>query len=184
MRDKVLFLLCCGLIVGISFVSDIRILLGTMALFLIASLKNTPVLKIPVYSALFSLLLVLPYTVLQYVKGTPDFHATILLPARSFCILWICSSVMSRINLLKVFDFSRDLTMLIAVTLTYVQFYKRTMEEFFQAYISRSMGKDSWRDRKNLILSMSGYFFHLSLRLSEEVHQAMRSRGVIEDDGT
>ncbi len=85
--------------------------------------------------------------------------------------------VSSKINLIKAVSFSSSLQFLLIATLTQIQSFVKTFEDFKLALKSRTVNALRKKDRKNFISSMFYFFLKKSLHNSKERALALKARG-------
>jgi len=96
---------------------------------------------------------------------------------RVFDITFMTLFVSSKINLIKAVSFSSSLQFLLIATLTQIQSFVKTFEDFKLALKSRTVNALRKKDRKNFISSMFYFFLKKSLHNSKERALALKARG-------
>jgi len=96
---------------------------------------------------------------------------------RVFDITFMTLFVSSKINLIKAVSFSPSLQFLLIATLTQIQSFVKTFEDFKLALKSRTVNTLRKKDRKNFISSMFYFFLKKSLHNSKERTLALKARG-------
>ncbi len=84
---------------------------------------------------------------------------------------------LSHINIYSALGFSRTLSQLLLITSSHILLYRKVFWEFKEALKSRSPEGPKRREVINFFGSIGVYFFDKSLRDSEEITKAMKSRG-------
>lgn len=177
MRDKLAFLTYLLLVVYTSSLHSLNLLTSVFLFlsFLLITLKRRKLrrtLKVILLLSLFALALTLPYS---FWSGSPDYTLVILFRVLDIYLLTLL--FLSYVNLHAVFTFSKTLSSLLVLAVSFSLIYRKVLEDFAQAMRSRSPGNPDRKELLNFGERLMGYFFERSIRDAEEVSKAMRSRG-------
>ena len=100
---------------------------------------------------------------------------------RVLTITFLTLLITSKCNLFKILSFSKTLSTLLTLTYSQIALSKNTLNEFKLAFKSRALTKPDKKDLHNFIASSSYFFLNKALNSSEEMTQAMKSRGFFND---
>lgn len=176
MKHRLLFLIYLALIVCVSLLHSLSLLAFLLfsLLFILHVKKRSlkSLLKRLSLLSLFILIISLPYSLWS---GFVDYTLFILL--RVLNLFLIVHLLISTVNLFVVFSFSKTLSSMLVLAVSFSMTYRRTLEDFWQAIKSRSPEKPDRSELLNFLERLIGYFFERSLKDAEEVSMAMKSRG-------
>jgi cobalt/nickel transport system permease protein len=96
---------------------------------------------------------------------------------RVFDITFLTLYVSSKINLINAVSFSKSLRFLLSATISQIESYKKSYEDFMLALKSRSVKKLKDRKAKEFLSSMFYFFLKKSLHNSKERSLALKARG-------
>jgi cobalt/nickel transport system permease protein len=113
-----------------------------------------------------------------YALWTGHYSYLSLLALRALDIMLLTLLALSRINLYSALSFSRSLSQLLVLSSSYILLYRRLFLDFLQALKSRSPEGIKGKEFVRFSEGVGGYFFERFLRDSEEVAEAMKSRGL------
>ena len=183
MKDRfilALYLLSIILLTSIHNIGFIGAFLGGL---LLLSFRDTlKLLKKTVLSIiLFNSVVSISYIIFSIIKGQSWLDYIVLLNLRVFTITYLTFFVLSSINLFKALSFSKTLTYLLVLSYSQILNYKRSYLDFKLALKSRTIEKLDIKTIYRYISSVFYYFFNKSLKNSEEISQAMKSRGFFND---
>ncbi len=174
-KDKTAFVLLVIFIVTLTFVHNILYLGILGVLFLLLSPKTA---KKAFFAIVFFNLGVSIGYIIESLFLNRDFLSYLcLLNLRVFDMTFAVLFVSSRINLLKALSFSKSLQFLLSATLSQIDVFKRTYDDFMLALKSRTVKKLSERKTKDFISNMFFYFYKKSIHNSKERTLALKSRG-------
>ncbi|MCS6958298.1 MAG: CbiQ family ECF transporter T component [Aquificaceae bacterium] len=128
------------------------------------------------YTALFSLMLSLPYSL-----WSSSFDYSIMMLLRVLNLYMLTLMFISTVNLYSLLSFSKTLSFLLVISVSFTLAYRRVFENFQQALRSRSIEKPKRQELLNFLRRIMGYFFERALRDGQEVTMAMKSRGFDHD---
>ncbi len=102
---------------------------------------------------------------------------------RTFELAFLTVIFLSKINLFKALDFSKNLTMLLVLVSGFVVTYSKTLKDFQDAFNSRTIEKKvQIQELRNYIKRVVVFFFEKSKETSQETYLAMKSRGFYYDN--
>ncbi|WP_457638831.1 hypothetical protein [Persephonella sp.] len=106
-----------------------------------------------------------------------DVEYLTLLNLRVFTITFLTFLFIKKTDLFKALDFSKTLTFLLVVSYSQILSFKKYYTEFSMALKSRTVKKLSFREKYLFSKSSAGFFLDKSLKNSQEIAAAMKSRG-------
>jgi cobalt/nickel transport system permease protein len=178
MKHRIAFAFYLLFIILLSSLSSIKaLLLASFILSLFLSFrvfkeKSLSFLKPLAIAFLFSLLISLPYAVLE-----KNVHFPLLISLRTLCMASLTLIFIRTFNLYSALSFSKSLSYLLVLSVSHLLLYRRSYKEFMQALKSRSPGKPNREELLSFTKSTLECLFEKALRDAEETSQAMRSRG-------
>jgi cobalt/nickel transport system permease protein len=175
LRDKILFFALIAFIVSLTFVQDVKILLSLGVMFVILSYKIA--IKSIKAILLFNVSVSLGYIIQSFVLNEEFYSFLALFNLRVFDITFSTLYIASRINLINAISFSKSLRFLLSATLSQIESFKKSYEDFMLALKSRSVKKLKERKAKEFISSMFYFFLKKSLHNSKERSLALKARG-------
>ncbi len=187
MRDKLLLLLYVFLLL---FLSSLR---GVVELFIILFLLLFTLLLMPIKRKLdvlktsflsfffFSSVVSTSYLMTGFWLRENRFDYFLMINLRSFDLTLLTFLFLRTINLYKALDFSKTLSALLVITMSHTISYRRLFWDFMDAFKSRKIEKPSRSTALTFLRRLSLFFFEKSISMSEEMHQALKSRGFYHD---
>lgn len=178
MKDRVFLLLYILGLVLVSSLSYFDYLLFILIFLLLTyTLTTSPgrfkkTIK-PIFFALFTTLVIST----PYAPWTGHYMYVPILALRMLDIMLLTFLALAHMNLYSALSFSKSLSQLLVLTSSFMILYKRLIMEFKQALKSRSPEGIKKEDIINLSGSIGSYFLERALRDSEEVANAIKSRG-------
>jgi cobalt/nickel transport system permease protein len=100
-----------------------------------------------------------------------------MISLRSFSIALATFIAFKLVNIYKVLDFSKSVSFLMIIVSSHIFTYLKLFEEFKNALKSRTIGHIGSNVKMVFISGLLEFFFEKSIRTSEELYQAMKSRG-------
>ncbi len=175
------FALICAGIVLISCIKVAAIAGVILILLLILAiiLKQLSLIKL---SALMTLPYILVYLLFSYGyayltgENSLGLHP-ITTALRSFDIALFSLIFIRKVDFYKLFSFSGRFTFLLVSLQVHSRSLLKLRKELDEAFTSRSFAVESYRDRLNKLGIWLGVMMNRSIRKSEEVKYAFRSRG-------
>ena len=183
MYEKLLFLMYIITMIFISSISN-KVLLVSTVLFLIAiSLKDALKItkKVIVSTILFTGSVSILYFIVGFFKKNINTDYLIVINLRVFALTYLTIFTFSKLNLFKVFSFSKDLGYVLILTYSQILNYKKLFKEFKMVIKSRTVKNLSFDNYLKLYGYLTLFFFDKSLKSSKEISQAMKSRGFFND---
>jgi len=184
MKDKITFVLYLISIFTISCIHNYFLLLGLIiVLFFISIPKTLKILKKTLISIiLFNSFISITYMIKSLLENNQNWLETIvLINLRVFLLTYLTFYVLNHINLFKVFSFSKDFMYLITLAYSQILTFKKSFIDFKISLQSRTIEKPTFINLYNSISFLFLSFFNKSLKNSENISQAMRSRGFFND---
>lgn len=124
----------------------------------------------------------LSYALLAWWQDTPAVEYLLRLNLRVFTLTYLSFLLAARVNLFKALSFSKDLSYLLMLAYAQIGQFRQLLEEFRLAWRSRRLRPLSWRQKQRQAGAFGLCLLDKSLQRSEEMHQAMRSRGFFNDN--
>jgi len=175
LKDRILFFLLFFCVVTLTFVHNIFVLFILFTIFFILNYKIA--FKTIKAILFFNLSITLGVIVESFFIQKDIVEYLLLFNLRVFDITFLTLFISSKINLLKAVSFSTTLQFLLSATLSQIQSFSKTYEEFMMALKSRTIKKLNERKRKEFLQSMFYFFFKKSLHNSKEKTMALKARG-------
>jgi len=183
MKDKLFLLAYLIFVVFLSSLSSAKVLLIVSLILVLATAalpikKKLNTIKRATYVCLlFNFLVSLPYFLAGLWLGQDRSEYLLMMTLRSFSLTLTTFTFFKFINLFKALDFSKNLSFLLVIVSSHLLTYVSLIREFREALKSRTMRKLDRRTRLNFYERVLTFFFERSMHTSEELYQAMKSRG-------
>jgi len=174
-KDKAVFFLLIVSIIILICIHNIVVLLPLALVFAVVS----PKVAIKAIKAIlfFNLSVTLGYIAQSLFLQREFLSFLAVFNLRVFDITFLTIFTSSKINLIQAVSFSKSLQFLLIATLTQIQSFQKTFEDFKMAIKSRTLTIINQEDRKNFISSMFYFFLKKSLHNSKERTLALKARG-------
>lgn len=187
MRDKLLLFLYVFFLLYLSSLKGlvelfIALFFLLFALLLVPIKRKLDVLRTAFLSFFFfSFVVSTSYLMIGFWQGENRFDYFLMINLRSFNLTLLTFLFLRTINLYKALDFSKTLSTLLIITTSHTISYRRLFQDFMDAFRSRNIEKPSRKTALTFLRGLSLFFFEKSISMSEEMHQAMKSRGFYHD---
>jgi cobalt/nickel transport system permease protein len=190
MKDKILLSVYLSLLVLVSLVHSYEWLLGILSLLCITLFllplkkrEKVKILKRSFFSVFFfGVLVSVPYTTVGLFIGDNRFDYLLMINTRTLDLTLLTFVFLEVMNPFKALDFSKNLSLLLVITSSYVLVYNKALKDFKDAFKSRSTGsRIRGEDFKHYLTRLVVYFFDKSKETSEDIYIAMKSRGFYYD---
>jgi len=150
-------------------------MLGLCVIFCIISFKTA--LRAFKSILIFNISVTIGYIIQSLFLGKEFFDFILLFNLRVYDITFMTLFVSSKINLIKAVSFSKSLQFLLIATLSQIQSFTKTFEDFTLALKSRTIKTITQKNKKNFVSSMFYFFLKKSLHNSQERALALKARG-------
>jgi cobalt/nickel transport system permease protein len=179
MKDKAALLLYLAALVAATSVHDLRFLGALLAVALLLSGRSALRFALRTVRAIlfFNGIVTLSYLALSHLRGSADGRFLLLMNLRVFTLTFLTFLFVSKTNPLRAFSFSRSLIVLLSLAYGQVAVFRRLLVDFRLAMRSRSPRKPGTTDLYRRAGAAGAFFLERALHDSEEIAQAMRSRG-------
>ena len=117
------------------------------------------------------------YAVTAWMHGEPFADYLLLFNLRVFDLTFMTFLFASRVNVVQAVAFSPTLSFLLAASLSQIQSFRRTFEEFGLALKSRTIRPLRERNRRDFLGSMFLFFFKKARHNADELSMALKARG-------
>jgi cobalt/nickel transport system permease protein len=117
------------------------------------------------------------YGVLVWLRGENPLEFIALFNLRVFDITFMTLLFSKRINIVVAVSFSKTLTFLLTASLSQIENFRKTFEEFRLALKSRTVKPLKDRKKREFLGAMTLYFFKKSNYNAHEVSLALKARG-------
>jgi len=128
---------------------------------------------------MFNLGVSLGYALMGYIKGFNPWHYIIYINLKVFLMTYFVFWFFEKVNIVRFFAFSKDLSYLLTMTLSQIYSYKKTFEDFKMAFKSRVVNLRN--KEKDFIANTFKFFFKKAMSDSKEKALAMKARGFFDD---
>ncbi|MDQ7042171.1 MAG: hypothetical protein Q9M34_01430 [Sulfurimonas sp.] len=181
MHDRVWFILYLITVMGLGFVHKEWVMLLSIIITLALGSKARwkIFLRVFIVIGLFNFTISLSYIAYSYFVPV-DIFALLLINLRAFAITFLTFTVVHRINLHKVFEFSPLLSILYGFTYAQIYLLKNMLYDYYDGLKSRGATLKTSikkRDLQPLLTSL----FTTMLDKSSQQSMGLRSRGLIDD---
>lgn len=182
MRDRLALAAYLAAVVLATSVHRLEVLGGLLLAALLLAGRDAPrlawraLLAVIVFTGVVSL----SWLAASLWRGTDPWRTLALLNLRVFVLAFLAFLVMARVNWQRALGFSPGLRHLLVLATGQVLAFRRLFEEFRQALRSRSAGRPGARALLRHGAAASAFFLQRALRRSEEITEAMRSRGLFD----
>ncbi len=162
-------------IIVLTFVYNVDILLILASVFLLLSYKIA--FKTVKAILFFNLSVTLGVIIESFFVQKEILNYLLLFNLRVFDITFLTLYISSKINLLKALSFSSTLQFLLSATLSQIQSFSKTYEDFMMSLKSRTIKRLNERKQKEFLSAMFYFFFKKSLHNSYEKTLGLKARG-------
>ncbi len=183
MKDRIILFIYIALVVILTSIHKVEFFLLFLGVLFLISYKDLIYLaKKTILSIIFfNSVISISYILINLIKGKPWFDYILLLNLRVFSLTYLTFYIFSKINIFKALSFSRSLSYILTLSYSQILNFQKTYIDFKYSLKSRTIKKPKLSDLYNYISSVFYYFFNKSLKNSEEISQAMKSRGFFND---
>ncbi len=129
----------------------------------------------------FNSVVTVSYTAVSVVRGDFSPGYLLLVNLRVFVLTFLTALAARRINIFRVFSFSRTLSYVITLTLGQLVTFRRMLEDFRMAMTSRTIRRATMRDMYRHAASSASFFFLKAINDASEITDGMKSRGFFDD---
>ncbi len=163
---------------ALLYVKNINILLFILPILWIVSFKDFIKLNKKVIKSifLFNLSITLGYAFMGYLKGVFAYEYLIYINLKVYLLTYFVFWFFSKVDMIKFFSFSKELSYLLSISLSQIISYKKTYEDMRLAFKARVIKKLKER-QKGFVVNGFRFFFEKALHDSKERSLAMKSRG-------
>lgn len=162
-------------VVGVSFLKSVDWLLALWLLSWLLSWRM--MLKSIKATIFFNLSVTLGYLIASWWQGHEFLTYISMFNLRVMDISFAVFYLFGRINLLEAFSFSRSLTFLLVATISQIESFKKSYEDFILGFKSRTVKRLGEMQKRQFISSMLYFFLQKSLHNSKERTLALKARG-------
>ena len=155
------------------------LLLAIIIVILMAiSFKDALSLSLRVVKSIlfFNLGVSIGYVIMSLFKDIDVISYLLYINLKVFSVTYFVFWFFSRVDMVQFFAFSKELSYLLTITLSYIYSYKKTFEDFTLAYKARVIKKVASRE-KSFITKTFEFFFKKALNDSKEKSLALKARG-------
>ncbi|MEO1959270.1 MAG: hypothetical protein ABGX23_06935 [Nautiliaceae bacterium] len=159
----------------------VEYILASLFLLFLIDFKNVykRLKKVILSVFLFNLGVSIGYLILSFVKGVSPFEYVIYINLKVILMTYFVFWFFSRVDIVKFFSFSKDLSYLLSITLSQIYSYKKTFIDFRDAFRARVVNlKDK---EKEFIANTFKFFLKKAFKDSKERSLAMKARGFFDD---
>ncbi len=171
-KERLLFLIYLGVLI---FLSITRMWEPILVVFILC----LPLISIKKLGPIIGLLFVVsvPYLAWGYTRGEMPLYWFGLFNLRALAMFSFTMAFFSIINPFRALSFSRTFSMVLSLSYAQYMSFSRTFKSFSQALRSRTVKKRLGKSFSSYAGAVFKYFLDLSERRSNEVTQALKSRG-------
>ena len=179
--DKLIFFTLFFGFLMLKEIEYILICLVGLSLIIIAIDKKINIfLKVLKSILFFNLGVSIGFIIISILKNSLSWEYLIYINSKVFLLSLFVIWFFSKINVVKFFSFSKDLSYLLTISLSQIYSYKKTFEDFRLAFKSRVI---SIKDKeKKFITNTFKFFFNKALKDSKEKALALKARGFFEQN--
>ncbi len=183
MKDKILFFVYIFCIFLLTLVHKTEFFVAfSLFLFVLSGKDIFRLLKKTFFSIVFfNSIVSISYIIYAYFKGIESLEYILLLNLRVFSLTFLTFLFISKVNIFKAVSFSKTLSYLLILSYSQILLYKKYFNDFSYALKSRVIIKPEKKDIYNFISRIFYFFLNKSIKNSEEISQAMKSRGFFID---
>ena len=159
----------------------VEYILASLFLLFLIDFKNVfkRLKKVILSVFLFNLGVSIGYLILSFVKGVSPFEYIVYINLKVILMTYFVFWFFSKVDIVKFFSFSKDLSYLLTITLSQIYSYKKTFADFRDAFRARVV---NLRDKeKEFIANTFKFFLKKAFKDSKERSLAMRARGFFDD---
>ncbi len=174
---QIFFVFCFFLFLNLREIE--YILVALMILFLISFRDFFKISKKVIKSIfLFNLGVSVGYVIMAFIKNFSPLKYLLYINLKVFLMTYFVFYFFSKVDVVRFFSFSKELSYLLTITLSQIYSYKKTFIDFRDAFRARVV---SLRDKeKQFIVRTFNFFLKKALKDSKERSLAMKARGFFE----
>jgi len=167
-----------AVILALLYIKNSYLLLGVIAVMWALSFRDALYLSQKVIKSIlfFNLGVSIGYVIMSMFKDIDAITYIIYINLKVFSVTYFVFWFFSRVDMVQFFAFSKDLSYLLTITLSYIYSYKKTFEDFKLAYKARVIKNLSSR-QNSFITKTFEFFFKKALNDSKEKSLALKARG-------
>ena len=183
MRDRALLIAYLVAVVAITMVHRPVVLGGAFVAVLAVAGKDAPGCLRRAFRAIvaFNMVVSVGYISLSLWRGDIAWRFLLLLNLRVLLLTFLTVLMGIRVNALRSLSFSRTLVYVLTLAYSQVFTFRRLLEDFRMAFISRSPGRTRSRDRYRHAASTASFFVRKSMHETTDITMALNSRGFFDD---
>ena len=176
--QNIIRILFVFILFALLYVKSINILLFALPILWIVSSRDFVKLNKKVIKSifLFNLSITLGYALMGYLKGVFVFRYLTYINLKVYLLTYFVFWFFSKVDMIKFFSFSKELSYLLSISLSQIISYKKTYEDMRLAFKARVIKKLKER-QKGFVVNSFRFFFEKALNDSKERSLAMKSRG-------
>ena len=125
---------------------------------------------------LFNSAITIGYIIISYIKGLTPWDYLIYINLKVYTISYFVILFFSKVNIVRFFEFSKDLSYILTISLTMIYSYIKTFNDFKLAIKARGFNEDF-----AFIKRVFYFFLTKAISDSKERSLAMKARGFFDD---
>lgn len=179
MQAKFSFFLFIAALVALSTLKSVEPLLGALVLLVLIAGRSAGSIarRAIVLVALFSMMITLSYSITLYLQHQPFWHYFWTVNLRSFDMIFLTLLFTARVNVYEAVAFSKDLSLLLVLSVSKIMSMQRAYGDYTDALKSRTLKKTTRGEIYGYLGSAITGFLDKNIRESKENFDAMKSRG-------
>jgi len=183
MKDRIILAVYIIFVLLLTSIHEIELFIYFLTILFLISYRDLFKLVKKTFLSifLFNSVVSISYILISILQKQDWLEYITLLNIRVFSLTYLTFFVFSKINLFKALSFSKTLTYILTLSYSQILSFKRSYTDFKFALKSRTIEKPKLRTMYNHISALFYHFFNKSLKNSEDIAQAMKSRGFFND---
>ena len=179
MHAKFSFFLFIAALVALSTLKSVEPLLAALALLHMIAGRSAGSIarRSVVLVALFSMMITLSYSITLYLQHQSFWHYFWTVNLRSFDMIFLTLLFTARVNIYEAVAFSKDLSLLLVLSVSKIMSMQRAYGDYTDALKSRTLKKPTRGEIYGYLGSAITGFLDKNIRESKENFEAMKSRG-------
>lgn len=182
-QDAIAFAVYAAAVVAATLIHDTAVLAVLLAAASIAAGRDFGRTASRALRAIlvFNALVTVSYTIVSLIRGGFSPGYLLLVNVRVFLIAFLTALAARRINMLRVFSFSRTLSYVVTLALGQMATFRRIFGDFRMAMESRTLRRAKLRDLYRHAASSASFFYAKAMNDASEITDGMKSRGFFDD---
>jgi cobalt/nickel transport system permease protein len=182
-RDHTYLFLYFATVIAATLIHDpLWLAAGLLTVLLAAGWEAFSLLRRAVLTVLaFNAVISFSYAFMAWMQNIVPWETLLRINLRVVLLTSLTFLFITRVNLFKALDFSKNLTYVLGLAYSQALTFRRAQEDFRLALASRSLRRPRLIDRYRASAAAAAWFIEKALHAATQSSQALRSRGFFND---